>query len=101
MNLIKLNIVGISYSQFKSGAYALFLEEDQGLKKREIWGKKWSNSGLVLFFAHFFAPNFIFFPHRSPYYDINLSKYVLRALNQTYLPITTHFGEHKRVFGQL
>lgn len=36
MDLIKLNIVGISYSQFKSGAYALFLEEDRGLKKLSI-----------------------------------------------------------------
>ena len=33
MNLIKLNIVGLKYSQFKSGAYALYLEEDNGLKK--------------------------------------------------------------------
>ena len=36
MDLIKLNIIGLSYSQFKSGAYALFLEEDQGLKKLSI-----------------------------------------------------------------
>ena len=36
MNLIKLNIIGLSYSQFKSGAYALFLEEDHGLKKLSI-----------------------------------------------------------------
>jgi len=36
MELIKLNIVGLSYSQFKSGAYALFLEEDNGLKKLSI-----------------------------------------------------------------
>ena len=36
MNLIKLNIVGLSYSQFKSGAYALFLEEDNGLRKLSI-----------------------------------------------------------------
>lgn len=36
MNLIKLNIIGLSYSQFKSGAYALFLEEDNGLKKLSI-----------------------------------------------------------------
>ena len=33
MNLIKLNIVGLKYSQFKSGAYALYLEEDNGIKK--------------------------------------------------------------------
>ena len=31
-----LNIIGLSYSQFKSGAYALFLEEDNGLKKLSI-----------------------------------------------------------------
>jgi bifunctional DNase/RNase len=36
MHLIKLNIIGLSYSQFKSGAYALFLEEDNGLKKLSI-----------------------------------------------------------------
>ena len=36
MNLIKLNIIGLSYSQFKSGAYALFLEEENGLKKLSI-----------------------------------------------------------------
>ena len=36
MNLIKLNIIGLSYSQFKSGAYALFLEEDNGVKKLSI-----------------------------------------------------------------
>ena len=36
MNLIKLNIIGLSYSQFKSGAYALFLEEDHGLRKLSI-----------------------------------------------------------------
>ena len=36
MNLIKLNIIGLSYSQFKSGAYALFLEEHNGLKKLSI-----------------------------------------------------------------
>ena len=36
MNLIKLNIIGLSYSQFKSGAYALFLEEDNGLRKLSI-----------------------------------------------------------------
>ena len=36
MKLIKLNIVGLSYSQFKSGAYALFLEEDNGLRKLSI-----------------------------------------------------------------
>ena len=36
MNLIKLNIVGLSYSQFKEGAYALFLEEDNGLRKLSI-----------------------------------------------------------------
>jgi len=36
MQLIKLNIIGLSYSQFKSGAYALFLEEDNGLKKLSI-----------------------------------------------------------------
>jgi len=36
MSLIKLNIIGLSYSQFKSGAYALFLEEDNGLKKLSI-----------------------------------------------------------------
>ncbi|MAQ69490.1 MAG: hypothetical protein CMD23_00140 [Flavobacteriales bacterium] len=36
MNLIKLNIIGLSYSQFKTGAYALFLEEDNGLKKLSI-----------------------------------------------------------------
>ena len=36
MDLIKLNIIGLSYSQFKSGAYALFLEEDNGLKKLSI-----------------------------------------------------------------
>ena len=36
MNLIKLNIIGLSYSQFKPSAYALFLEEDNGLKKLSI-----------------------------------------------------------------
>ena len=36
MQLIKLNIIGLSYSQFKSGAYALFLEEYNGLKKLSI-----------------------------------------------------------------
>ena len=36
MNLIKLNIIGLSYSQFKSGAYALFLEENNGLRKLSI-----------------------------------------------------------------
>ena len=36
MDLIKLNIIGLSYSQFKSGAYALFLEEDNGFKKLSI-----------------------------------------------------------------
>jgi len=36
MNLIKLNIVGLSYSQFKSGAYALFLENENGGKKLSI-----------------------------------------------------------------
>jgi len=36
MNLIKLNIIGLSYSQFKSGAYALFLEEDNGRRKLSI-----------------------------------------------------------------
>ena len=36
MNLIKLNIVGLSYSQFKSGAYALFLEDEKGGKKLSI-----------------------------------------------------------------
>ena len=36
MELIKLNIVGLSYSQFKEGAYALFLEEDNGLRKLSI-----------------------------------------------------------------
>ena len=36
MNLIKLNIIGLSYSQFKSGAYVLFLEEDNGVKKLPI-----------------------------------------------------------------
>lgn len=36
MSLIKLNIIGLSYSQFKSGAYALFLEEENGLKKLSI-----------------------------------------------------------------
>mgnify|MGYP001219403743 CR=1 FL=1 len=36
MNLIKLNIVGLSYSQFKSGAYALFLENENGEKKLSI-----------------------------------------------------------------
>ena len=36
MDLIKLNIIGLSYSQFKSGAYALFLEEHNGLKKLSI-----------------------------------------------------------------
>ena len=36
MNLIKLNIIGLSYSQFKSGAYALFLEEDNGLRRLSI-----------------------------------------------------------------
>ena len=36
MNLIKLNIIGLSYSQFKEGAYALFLEEDNGLRKLSI-----------------------------------------------------------------
>ena len=36
MNLIKLNIVGLSYSQFKSGAYALFLEDENGGKKLSI-----------------------------------------------------------------
>ena len=33
MNLIELNIIGLSYSQFKSGAYALFLEEEGNLAK--------------------------------------------------------------------
>ena len=36
MDLIKLNIIGLSYSQFKEGAYALFLEEDNGLRKLSI-----------------------------------------------------------------
>ena len=36
MELIKLNIIGLSYSQFKEGAYALFLEEDNGLRKLSI-----------------------------------------------------------------
>tara|TARA_Y100001968_G_scaffold319371_1_gene350786 strand:- start:23 stop:622 length:600 start_codon:yes stop_codon:yes gene_type:complete len=36
MNLIKLNIIGLSYSQFKEGAYALFLEEDNGLRRLSI-----------------------------------------------------------------
>jgi len=36
MDLIKLNIIGLSYSQFKSGAYALFLEEDNGVKKLSV-----------------------------------------------------------------
>tara|TARA_B100000579_G_C22810408_1_gene844915 strand:+ start:532 stop:1134 length:603 start_codon:yes stop_codon:yes gene_type:complete len=36
MDLIKLNIIGLSYSQFKSGAYALFLEENNGLRKLSI-----------------------------------------------------------------
>ena len=36
MNLIKLNIVGLSYSQFKSGAYALFLENENSERKLSI-----------------------------------------------------------------
>ena len=36
MGLIKLNVIGLSYSQFKSGAYALFLEEDNGTRKLSI-----------------------------------------------------------------
>ena len=36
MDLIKLNIIGLSYSQFKEGAYALFLEEDNGLRRLSI-----------------------------------------------------------------
>ena len=36
MDLIKLNIIGLSYSQFKSGAYALFLEEEHGVQKLSI-----------------------------------------------------------------
>jgi len=36
MNIIKLNIIGLSYSQFKEGAYALFLEEDNGLRRLSI-----------------------------------------------------------------
>ena len=36
MSLIKLNIIGLSYSQFKEGAYALFLEEDNGLRRLSI-----------------------------------------------------------------
>ena len=36
MNLIKLNIVGLRYSQFTSGAYLLLLEEDNGIKRLSI-----------------------------------------------------------------
>ena len=36
MNIIKLNIIGLSYSQFKEGAYALFLEEENGLRRLSI-----------------------------------------------------------------
>ncbi len=34
MKKVKLNIVGLSYSQTQSGAYALVLEESEGLKRR-------------------------------------------------------------------
>jgi bifunctional DNase/RNase len=36
MDLIKLNIVGLSYSQFKSGAYALFLENENAERRISI-----------------------------------------------------------------
>lgn len=36
MDLIKLNIVGLSYSQFKSGAYALFLENENAERRLSI-----------------------------------------------------------------
>ena len=50
----------------------------------------------------------IFGPHISPilptgalHNDINQSKYAVTGWNQTYLSITTHFGEHTRVLGKL
>ena len=36
MNKIKLNIVGLSYSQTQSGAYALILNEDEGKRRLPI-----------------------------------------------------------------
>ena len=37
----------------------------------------------------------------ASYNDRNQSKYAVTGWNQTYLPITTHFGEHRRLFGKL
>ena len=49
-----------------------------------------------------------FWPRISPimitgdsYNDKNLSKYVVTSSNQTYLPITTHFADHRGFSGKL
>ena len=41
------------------------------------------------------------FPSGATNYNKNQSKYVLNSSNQIFLLITTHFGEHRRVFGKL
>ena len=42
-----------------------------------------------------------FLPTRASHNDTNQSKYALTGWNQTYLPITTHFGTNRLVFGKL
>ena len=40
-------------------------------------------------------------PTGASYNNKNHSKYVISSSNQTYLPISNHFGGHRRVFGKL
>ena len=42
-----------------------------------------------------------FYPTGASHNDKNQSKYLVTAWNRTYIPIATHFSEHRRVFGKL
>ena len=42
-----------------------------------------------------------FLPTGASQNDRNQSKYAVTGWNQSYIPMTTHFGEHRRLFGKL
>ena len=70
-------------------------------------GHRRLSSTLLSYFWSTSPNNDEFWPHISPillsgasYNDKNQSKYVVSSSNQTYLPITTHFGGHRRFSGK-
>ena len=58
----------------------------------------WSTSPKIEDFYPQISP---FLPTGASQNDRNQSKYAVTGWNQSYIPMTTHFGEHRRLFGKL